>query len=280
MKQHLLLLVASLPSAHGALLSSRRPLPSSCRAAAARALLGFGEGSSPPQTVDEARQKFFAAYGKPYVAPDAQGFVNELLGSSQMAIVSPSFRYNAVFALGTEALCETFLAQRPEAERVAITDAIITALGMSPQQLKSDAAALRETAKAAGTEEALLGSKPMLEIKAYPKVPPLKYSYAFGAGMLTLMPLVEVKPSDDAIDRWVGALEIDPAKGKMLKRDFAFFESSQDKLAEMRQMMAEMQASAKRKEAAKLKEQAEAAAAEAAAEEAASEGAKEKEPAA
>ncbi|EOD11458.1 hypothetical protein EMIHUDRAFT_253455 [Emiliania huxleyi CCMP1516] len=201
MKQHLLLLVASLPSAHGALLSSRRPLPSSCRAAAARALLGFGEGSSPPQTVDEARQKFFAAYGKPYVAPDAQGFVNELLGSSQMAIVSPSFRYNAVFALGTEALCETFLAQRPEAERVAITDAIITALGMSPQQLKSDAAALRETAKAAGTEEALLGSKPMLEIKAYPKVPPLKYSYAFGAGMLTLMPLVEVKPSDDAIDR-------------------------------------------------------------------------------
>ena len=35
----------------------------------------------------------------------------------------------------------------------------------------------------------------------YPKVPPLKYSYAFGAGMLTLMPLVEVKPSDDAIDR-------------------------------------------------------------------------------
>ena len=170
MKQHLLLLLASLPSAHGALLSSRRPLPSSCRAGAARALLGFGEGSSPPQTVDEARQKFFAAYGKPYVAPDAQGFVNELLGSSQMAIVSPSFRYNAVFALGTEALCETFLAQRPEAERVAITDAIITALGMSPQQLKSDAAALRETAKAAGTEEALLGSKPMLEIKAYPKV--------------------------------------------------------------------------------------------------------------
>ena len=112
----------------------------------------------------------------------------------------------------------------------------------------------------------------------------------------------------------MGALEIDPAKGKMLKRDFAFFESSQDKLAEMRQMMAEMQAistrdlperqprdsrgaatlgaapftqrvvspqaSAKRKEAAKLKEQAEAAAAEAAAEEAASEGAKEKEPAA
>ena len=69
-----------------------------------------------------------------------------------------------------------------------------------------------------------------------------------------------VEPSEEVVARWAEALGV---SGARLRKDWLFFESAVEKLGEVRQMMTEMQASAKRKEANKLKEAAEAAAKEA-----------------
>ena len=93
-----------------------------------------------------------------------------------------------------------------------------------------------------------------------------KYSYPLGAGLLALMPLVSVEPSDEAIERWCGRLGLPASR---LQRDYAFFKDAQQKMAQAQQMMMEMAAASKRKEAKKLKDEAEKAAAEAAEAEAA-----------
>merc|ERR1712060_812991 len=89
-----------------------------------------------------------------------------------------------------------------------------------------------------------------------------KYSYAFGAGMLALMPLVDATPTEKTLGRWYSALNLDSARPI---KDWKYFETSTEKMMQVKQMMVEMQAAAKRKEAEKLKQDAEKAAEEAAA---------------
>jgi len=223
-----------------------------------------------PKTIGDAKRNFQAAYKKP-VGPIAQGFVSELLASCTVAMASPSFKYSPIFALGVEQLCVTFLeGMTTPADKAELQSAICAALGLSEATVLEDAATLRALAETCATEDALFAAPPLAEIAALPAVPPYKYSYAFGAGVIVLMPLVGVEVSTDAIGRWCGTLKISPTK---LKKDWGFFEASIDRLAEAKVMVAEMKAAAKRKEASKLKELAEAAAKEAAEAETASAGA-------
>eukprot|EP00967_Tisochrysis_lutea_P089663 scaffold127776_cov32-Tisochrysis_lutea.AAC.2 len=104
---------------------------------------------------------------------------------------SPSFLYNPIFALGIDALCDTFLeGMSSAAEKDELRDALITALGLDVKQVLQDASSLRAIAEQCTTEEELLQAAPLAAIAALPAVPPFKYSYAFGAGLLTLMPMV------------------------------------------------------------------------------------------
>ena len=89
----------------------------------------------------------------------------------------------------------------------------------------------------------------------------IKYSYQLGAGLLALMPLVDVEPSDEAIARWCEKLNL---PGSRLQKDWAFYVDAQEKMVQAKQMVMEMAAAAKRKEAQKLKDDAEKAAKEAA----------------
>lgn len=66
--------------------------------------------------------------------------------------------------------------------------------------------------------------------------------------------------------RWCTSLNIGP---NVLKRDYAFYKASVDKVAQVKEMVLQMKASAKRQEAAKLKAEAEEAEKEAAEAEAA-----------
>merc|ERR1719486_915769 len=161
-------------------------------------LLGLGgEAAMPvPKTVGEAKANFNAAYGRP-VTPMLNGFVQELLTSTQLAIASPSFTYTRIFAFGFRALCQTFMAASAEAERDALQDAMCKALGLDPKRLRRDAQALQDAASGS-SEEALLASSDFSEVaKQASAIPPaFRYCYPFGAGMLALMPLVDVEPSE------------------------------------------------------------------------------------
>lgn len=206
----------------------------------------------------EAKAAFQEAYGAP-VGSLAQGFVNEMLTSVTLATVSPSYKYTRVFAVGFETLCESFLAAIPsEKQRADIHDAMCVALELDGAKLKADAEALKAAASGS-TEEQLLALPEFREIAEGHK-----YSYPFGAGLLTLMPLVGAPPNPEVIERWCTSLGLTSIR---LSKDWTFFEKALQQIADGRQMMIEMKASAKRKEAAALKAKADKAAAAAAAEE-------------
>ena len=78
-----------------------------------------------------------------------------------------------------------------------------------------------------------------------------------GAGLLALMNLVGETPNSDVISRWCEALGLPKSR---LTKDWEFYEDASRKHVEVRQMMIEMKAAGKRKEAAKLKAEAEKAA--------------------
>jgi len=218
-------------------------------------ILGLGE-ATPPKTISETKSDFRDAFGRP-VGPMLQGFVNEMLASNTLAMGNPFFKYDRIYAFGFQALCETFMATSTATEREALQDAMCKALGLDPKRLRRDAQALQEAAASSSSEEALFASA---DFGAVAQQDNFRYSYPFGAGLLALMPLVDVEPSEEAIERWCGQLNVGAGK---LKKDWAFFESAVDKLLEARQMLLEMQAADKRKEAAKLEEQAKKAAEEA-----------------
>ena len=85
--------------------------PSFSRPAVGRASLLTMQVDSPPapKTVGDAKTAFQASYGNRPVGMMLQSFVNELLSSNVLAMASPTFKYNRVFALGFTTLCDTFL---------------------------------------------------------------------------------------------------------------------------------------------------------------------------
>lgn len=240
--------LASTSALHVAPATTRRSTPP-------RLLLGIGE-LNPPKTIGDAKYAFNAAYGRP-VNGMQQGFVNELLSSSTIAIASSSYKYSRIFAVGFESLCTAFLeGVSNDDERERLRSSMCIGLGIDPKKMQKDAAALEELAKAS-SEEALLASD---DFRLVASTPNWKYSYAFGAGLLALMPLVGSEASDEVIDRWCESLNLN---SKRLKTDWAFYVDASQKMVEGRQMLLEMAAATKRKEAQKLKDEAEKAAKEA-----------------
>lgn len=215
-------------------------------------LLGMG-GKKPavPRTVGEAKAAFQKEYGRP-VSTLAQSFVSEMLTSVTLATAAPSYKYTSVFAVGFEALCDSFLTAIPnEQQREQLKSAMCVAVELDSEQLKKDADALKAIA-ASKTEDDLLALPELKVLEGQ------KYSYPVGAGLLTLMPLVDAPPNAEVIKRWSTALGVSPVR---LEKDWMFFEKALKQMADARTMMMEMQASAKRKEAKALKEKAEKAAA-------------------
>ena len=214
--------------------------------------------------VDEAKKAFQAAYGRP-VGPTAQGFVSELLQSTCFAIQTPSYEYSRIFAVGYEALCKEFLQGCPnDADREALKTSMAYGLGMEYSVLARDAESLTSSASSMSEAE-LLASK---DFKAVADKGNFKYTYTFGAGIIALMGTVGVEPGAESIDKWCGELSMGP---NVLKRDYDYYKTSVEKMSQVKDMMLQMQVSAKKAEAKRLAEKAEKAAKEAdAAEEAAS----------
>jgi len=211
-----------------------------------------------PATIGEAKSRFQAALGK-YQTPamPTQSFINSML-TQQFALVAPTYRYSRIYSVGFEFLCQAYLpvtCRTPE-DAEKIRKAMYTALDFDPMQCKADAEQL--LAFAAGKSEAeLLGSDDFQQVKEKP----FKYSLQFGAGLITLMKAVGVEPGKESIDRWCAALNLPNAAS--LTRDWENFNLQMSKLETFQEMMLQMNAAAKRTEAARLKAKAEAAAKEA-----------------
>ena len=168
--------------------------------AAAAMLLGLNEKPtvlSPPKTIGEAKNLFQASYGKP-VGMMLQSFVTELLASCQVAMVSPSFAYSRVFALGFDTLCSTFLEATPsESEKAALKESLCIGLNLDSKRIAADASELKAATKGQSEEDIFASD----EFKAIAAVDNFKYSYPFGAGVLEMMRVAEVSIDEASIDR-------------------------------------------------------------------------------
>merc|ERR1711972_699406 len=150
------------------------------------------------KTVGDTKAAFQGAYGRP-VGTFFQGFVGEMLSSITLAMIAPTYKYSRIFALGFETLCDTFIAdQLSESEKELLVSSMCVGLDLDRDTLKTDAQALRDAASPASEDELLASTdfKQIAELEGA-----FKYSYAFGAGMLALMPLVDATPTEETLGR-------------------------------------------------------------------------------
>merc|ERR1719247_687279 len=226
--------------------TTRVPVP---RAAPAARRALFARMGFVPQNVGEAKVKFQESYGRPTNVA-VQGFVQEMLTSTQCVMITPTYEYSRVFSVGFDSLCTVFLAASPsEEDKLALRSSMLKGLGFDPATVQKDAEAL--TASATGlSEEALFETDDFKKIAAKDG---FKYSYTFGAGLISLMQAVGVEPGDEAIERWCEKLNMKP---NTLKRDYAYFKDSMQKMEDVKEMMLQMKVSAKRQEAQRLAEKA------------------------
>jgi len=184
-----------------------------------------------PQTIGEAKAAFKEKYGRP-VNMLVNGFVNEMLTSVTLAMMKPSYQSSKVFSLGFEALCKTFLESVNEEEQEKLHDALCMAVGLDPKIVRKEADDLEAFANGKTEDELLAGE----DLKAIAAGGNFKYNYPLGAGLLTLMPMVGVEPSDEAIERWCTQLKLPASR---LQKDWTLYVDAQRRMAEGRLMLAE-----------------------------------------
>lgn len=211
------------------------------------------------KTVGDAKDAFYKAYGKPGLTELVTSFVRDTLSEITLAQLREGFSYSRVFALGLDSLCDTFLQEvEPESKREAIRRSLYVALDLDPAVVTRDAAGLKDFADGK-TEKELLSSEDMTQI-AQQKNAPSKYTYELGAGLLKLMSLVGEEVGEYTIERWCESLNLRDTK---LKKDWVLYKGALDKLNEAKAMAIEMTVQVKKREAEKLKQEADRAAKEA-----------------
>ena len=192
-------------------------------------------------TVGEVKVAFNEALGKAMklnprfiqIPMAAQSFVNEMLTSTTLAMVTPSYQYTRIFAVGYEDLCDLFLSAGIEEDTaVYVRESMCTALGLDPAKVKADAAALK-AASAGKSEEEVLALDDLKALAGQKTA----YSYTFGAGLILLMKQANVDPTT-AIEKWSDELNLN-CKG-VLSRDYGYFKNNVEKFEGMKEMFAQM----------------------------------------
>merc|ERR1719440_1237601 len=128
-----------------------------CNRAAAPQLVALDKlpPATVPKTVDNAKEAFFAAMAPRMASMPVQAFANNVISSTQYALVAPSYVYSRVWAVGFAALCDVFLelSEDPSLKEL-IRTSLAYSLGMEAGSLAADSEALRGIA--AGKTEAEL----------------------------------------------------------------------------------------------------------------------------
>jgi hypothetical protein len=213
-------------------------------------------------TVGDRKVKFNEAMGAAYgidprhcqIPMPTQSFVNEVLTSTTLAMNTPSYQYTRIWALGFDTLCELFLSAGCSSDcATKVRSSLYVAFDMVQEDVEADCAALKALSEGVTEEQALA----LEDLVALSKQK-VTYDYTFGTGLATLMKQASVPPSEEVIARWCDALNL--SCKSVFTRDYKYFESSVEKFAQMKEMMAQMEISAKRDAAKREAEKAEKAA--------------------
>lgn len=242
------------------------------------------------ETVSDMMQRFTMTFKRP-VPIVYRTVINETLSTTHLARVCPMWRYDAIFALGFDAVFSTFLKYYPNvAERDALYDAAATALRFSPADLRADAAAataaivdgsgmkteaelfnaLDATPSAANATNGILEAMSYIRDSVYGE---WYYSRLFGIGLITIMDLTNTSLDATTAEKWAIKLGVESSK---FGAEMGAYLSGLERLKQAEQIYAEATAREAKKTAERLAAKAKKAAEEAALLEGSADGAEQK----
>jgi photosystem II biogenesis protein Psp29 len=220
------------------------------------------------ETCGSAVQRFYQLFGKP-VPFVFRSATNEILYMSHLDTVSAQWRKDLIWTFGVYSTFDLFFQALDEKVRASLFSALMGALKQDPDAVKSDAASVLEWATGkteADVVNAINGGDDSEVGKALANAKNDKaffYTRNFGAGLIKLMQVVGVEPNAENSKRWAGVFgfrsnvsavtDISSAK---FETDVGTFLSSVEKMQEVMQLYADVEAREKKKVAERLAEQA------------------------
>jgi len=182
------------------------------------------------------------------------------------------FKYDAIFAWG---LWDSFGGMMNNYDQLVgagntdkIWNAMVSALGMDPSKVKSDAEAMIAYAKGVSPADALkhmegtAEASEMRASEAFANIKSSLYNSVSSAGLFGIMDVAGVEVTKANVEEWAKALTLTPSK---VLSDFETWKLRQAKLQQAQEMLREVQIREKKALAEKLEAKAKALAATAAA---------------
>mmetsp|Transcript_50653 Transcript_50653/g.91183 ORF Transcript_50653/g.91183 Transcript_50653/m.91183 type:complete len:306 (-) Transcript_50653:125-1042(-) len=214
------------------------------------------------QTIDD----FYTAYPQPPVLPMYRTFVVDLMTQTHLAVVDSRFKYDSVFALGLwrgyQGLMGSYDKLVGSGESDKIWTALVTSLGMSPDQVKADAEAM--ASYASSTSPALIlqhmeGTAAPADSKvaeAFQGIRSKLYVMSWSIGIFRVMELCGVEVNKDNAMAWANELKIQPPS--KVASDLETYKMNQGKLQKAEEMLREIEIREKKKLAERLETKAKA----------------------
>ena len=202
--------------------------------------------SSPP-TVADTKSKFLAAYTKPIPAL-FNVVIQEFLVQSHLCRYNSNYEYDPIIGLGFVSVFDQVTDGMDSAEQPAIFKAYIEALGEDVAQYRSDAEKMCELASSSSAEDLKPDASGNELQKALAKVADKeKYYYTkwFGVGLFRMLELSGAT-EPKALETLVASLGI---KTEAVNRDLLMYKGVLSKMSAAKDLMEEMMAREKKKQA-------------------------------
>lgn len=204
------------------------------------------------RTVSDTKRDFYKAFPKP-VNSVYRRVIDELLVEIHLLIVNQTFSYDSIFGLGVVTAFDRFMVgYKPETDRHAIFTALAQALHFNPDHLRQEASHLNELTQRSPADvksllttlEANANLDPLMpQVRAIAGNPKFKYSRIFAIGIFTLLEAIEPEAvadnekRQDLIKQVGEALKVGSER---LFKDLDLYRSNLEKVAQARQMMADL----------------------------------------
>ncbi|CAJ1358553.1 unnamed protein product [Effrenium voratum] len=221
---------------------------------------------NPVKTVSETIDDFYKAYPQPPVLPMYRSFLVDFITQTHLTSVDSRFKYDAIFALGMRhyftGLMGNYdkLVMSEESEK--IWKALVTAMGMKPDQVVADAETVASYASSTSPADILKhmeGTEKASESKvgaAFESIRSSLYSITFSMGLFRIMELSGVDVTKANAEEWAKALKIEPPS--KVTSDFETYKQNQVKLQKAEEMLREIEIREKKKLAERLEAKAKA----------------------
>jgi len=217
---------------------------------------------------DKAVTRFYQLFGKP-VPFVFRSATNEILYMSHLDLVNARFEKDIIWSMGFYSTYDLFFAALDEDVRSTLLKSLTGALKLEEGGIKGDAEKVLEWAKgkteadivaAINGEDSSEIGQALANAKSNPD---FLYTRNFGAGLIKLMQVVGVEPNTESSKRWAEAFGFGSKTSALtgmamskFESDVGIFLSSVEKMQEIMQLYADVEAREKKKVAEKLAEKA------------------------